>query len=112
MTSVERQASLIHVSHAYPVNGNDWEFRIWGWLPDELPGNVDRGTILQHLRQWLGVQEDRQWCEATNGDLWSQQRVNVTDPSVLWFEKRPDENGAAYLQCLLAEQVHETGVSQ
>jgi len=99
------------VSHAYLVSGNDWEFRIWGWLPDELPGNVDRDTILQHLRQWLGVQEDRQWCEATNGDLWNQQRVDVAEPSVLWFEQRPDENGAAYLQCLLAEQVHETGVS-
>ncbi len=96
---IERRGSLIQVSHAYLVNDGQWEFRIWGWIPGELSGSVSRDDVFQHLRQWLGVQQQRQWHQPQNGALWSA--LNLTPTQVCWFERRDNERGEDYLRALL-----------
>ncbi len=78
------QKSLIHVSHAYPVNSNQWEFRIWGWIPASLPGGVLRSDVLTDLKQWLGVSPQRLWHSSRKDTLW--QSLNITDFDLYWFE--------------------------
>ena len=98
----ERIQSKIRVSWVYQVN-QQWELRIWGWIPDNLPGRVTRGTVMANLRQWMGVPpgktQQRQWHTAQNGQLW--QSLNVTDPEVCWFEYHDSEEPPDYLQALL-----------
>ena len=98
--------SLIHISHAYPVDNGQWEFRIWGWIPEELPNNPEglpnnmgRADVFNDLRQWLGVQQQRQWHPPQNGALWSD--LNLTPTQVCWFERQDNESVADYLQALL-----------
>ena len=102
--------SLIHVSHAYPVGDNQWEFRIWGWIPQTLRVNinrdVNRDTIFKDLKQWLGVQQERQWHIAKEGQLW--QTIGISNPEICWFEKKPDESPAEYLRSLLEGCPDET----
>ena len=92
--------SLIHVSHCYPID-DQWEFRIWGWIPDELPGNVGRKDVLKILYQWLGINENdkRQWRTDSNGALWKE--VGISSPQVYWFEKKQKENAQDYLRALI-----------
>jgi len=97
--TVERQKSLIHVSHAYPMN-NHWEFRIWGWIPEQLTGEANRSTVLQYLRRWLGVSQERIWQEAqtNNGTLW--HLLQMQNVQVCWFTKGREEPDS-YLKALL-----------
>ncbi len=92
--------SLIHVSHAYPIENNGWEFRIWGWIPEQLPGGIDRPTVFQYLRQWLGVSQEKKWhgAQTNNEILW--QPLQIQNVQVCWFSKR-SENRASYLKALL-----------
>ena len=92
--------SLIHVSHAYPVNSNQWEFRIWGWIPESLPNGISRSNVLTNLRQWLGVSQQRQWHSAQNGALWSA--LNLMPAQVCWFE-RGNNDRESYLKALLED---------
>lgn len=49
-----KTASKINISCAYKVNGNHWEFRIWGWIPEkEKPDRFDRNNFLNELKQTL-----------------------------------------------------------
>ncbi len=89
------QKSLIHVSHAYPVNSNQWEFRIWGWIPETLPGDSSRSDVLGNLRSWLGISHQQRWHTAQNGQLWKDEHVNVPAPEICWYEK----GTKALLQC-------------
>ncbi len=89
--------SLIHVSHAYPVR-EQWEFRIWGWIPDGLPGGISRSDVVDNLRNWLGISHQRQWHPAQNGQLWDD--VHIPNPEVCWFEQA-DESTEDYLKALL-----------
>jgi len=90
--------SLIHVSHAYPV-GAQREFRIWGWIPDRLPGGISRSDVLDNLRNWLGISHQRQWHHAQNGQLWDD--VHLPNPEMCWFEKEASESTEEYLKALL-----------
>ncbi len=92
--------SLIHVSHAYPVGDNQWEFRIWGWIPETLPGNISCSNVLNDLRAWLGINENHlcQWHPPQNGALWSA--LNLMPAQVCWFE-RGDNDRESYLKALL-----------
>jgi CRISPR-associated protein Cmr1 len=50
----EKIASKINISSAYPVDGNYWEFRIWGWIPrNNLPTGFNREKFLDNLKQAL-----------------------------------------------------------
>ena len=98
---VERQRSLINVSHAYPVNDGQWEFRIWGWIPNHLP-DVSRATVLEKLQKWLGVQQsrERQWHDtATNQNtLWN--KIGLNEVQVCWFSKQMAEDTVDFLKAL------------
>ncbi len=99
---VEHQKSLIHVSHAYLIGRNKWEFRIWGWIPDELEGGVNRQVVLEHLKNWLGVGvESKQTClmDAENGELW--KNINLNNPKICWMEKSKSEDLKDYLKRLV-----------
>ncbi|OAG28554.1 type III-B CRISPR module RAMP protein Cmr1 [Thermodesulfatator autotrophicus] len=98
---VERQRALIHVSHAYPAGNERWEFRIWGWIPEGLPGGVTRKMVLSHLRTWLGVSQERQWHTAAtdNNTLW--QRLSLDNVKICWFARQNGEKVGNYIQALL-----------
>ncbi len=95
--------SLIHISHAYPVGGNGWEFRIWGWMPKHLDGSVSRSEALGSLKGWLGIESSnlRRYHAARNGQFW--QALNISTPEVCWFEKEKEESGSDYLGALLQD---------
>nr|WP_290665314.1 type III-B CRISPR module RAMP protein Cmr1 [Ardenticatena sp.] len=106
-----RQKSLIHVSHAYQVNSNQWEFRIWGWIPESLPNDVSRSDVLTDLKSWMDVSQQRQWHSAQNGQLW-QYLKNMSNPKICWFEKGANENTGDYLKALLQCHCKEEGHGQ
>ena len=93
-SGIERYKSLINISHAYTVQEEIYEFRVWGWIPQELPGNVQRNTVLTKLRQWLGVStlSDTGFQEARSGILWTPTYVGLENPLVLWRESPSVEN--------------------
>jgi len=97
------QKSLIHVSHAYKIENNRWEFRIWGWIPESLTDGIDRLTVLQYLRQWLGVSQEKEWREVqtNNGTLW--QPLQMQNVQVCWFDGQSYDNAKEYLRALLQD---------
>jgi len=49
-----KTASKINISCAYVIGDNLWEFRVWGWIPeDELPAGFNRNGFLDHLKHAL-----------------------------------------------------------
>ena len=95
--------SLIHVSHAYKIENNRWEFRIWGWIPEQLASGIDRLTVFQYLRRWLGVSQERIWQEAqtNNGTLWHRPRMQ--NVQVCWVDGQSYDNAKEYLGALLQD---------
>lgn len=83
----KRIQSKIRISWAYQINGQDWEIRLWGWLPEEQQ-HRQRASFLKNLRQVLGVNSPnaRQWHDAQNGQLW--QNLNLPNVQIYWFEKQ------------------------
>lgn len=50
-TKNTKSASKINISCAYPVGNNLWEFRIWGWIPENnLPVRFNREGFLNNLK--------------------------------------------------------------
>ncbi len=50
----ERIASKIHISSAYVIDYDLWEFRIWGWVPKKgLPAGFNRDKFLNNLKRAL-----------------------------------------------------------
>ena len=111
--TLERQSSQIHVSHAYSLEADTWEFRIWGWIPENLPGDITRDQVLTHLRQWIGIPESqhRLWYPASDGALWGEQCMALETPEIFWFEKGQDESCQAYIHrlCLLEDSERGKG---
>jgi len=110
------RGSLIHVSHAYPVE-EQWEFRIWGWIPETLPGGMARADVFEHLRKWLGVSKERGWHNANTSDntLWSNVGLSSNNILIRWFTKQSDEDSEDFIKALLTncEVYHEdTGITQ
>ncbi len=102
---LKQQKSAIHVSHAY-LAGNRWEFRLWGYIPPSLPGNVSRDTVLGVLKTWLGIPENAistDWITPAGGELWSKNRCAIPPETlkIHWTEKFANETGEAYLTRLL-----------
>jgi len=49
-----KSASKISISCAYPIANNLWEFRVWGWIPeDNLPNGFNRDDFLNKLKASL-----------------------------------------------------------
>ncbi|MDF0590974.1 type III-B CRISPR module RAMP protein Cmr1 [Candidatus Methanocrinis natronophilus] len=101
-STIERCKSLIQVSHAYCVGENLYEFRIWGWIPQVLPGSLKREDVLDKLIEWLGVEtrDLREWQDAYVGKLWDASLVNLQQPQVLCFDKKESETSEDYLRAL------------
>jgi CRISPR-associated protein Cmr1 len=50
----DKTASKINISCAYPIDGNIWEFRMWGWIPKgNLPDGFNREDFLNNLKESL-----------------------------------------------------------
>ena len=100
---VQQHKSLLQVSHAYAVDESNYEFRIWGWIPINLPGQISRNEVLKYLKQWLGAIDPslRNWQAAQRGGLWNSNRVSLPKPSIIWMEKEAEETGGDFLQALL-----------
>lgn len=90
--------SLIHVSHAYPVNEEQWELRIWGWLPNSLP-EEKRVAVIDRLCSWLGIQKEGNWHKPINGQLWT--KIGLGPEEICWFRQHVDENAEDFLRRLL-----------
>ena len=84
----DSRKSLIHISHAYPVEANVYEFRIWGWVPQELEGLISRAAVLKKLRQWLGVATlaSTGFQNEQSGTLWSSPYIDLKGAFVQWRE--------------------------
>jgi len=94
----KQMKSLIHVSNAYLV-GDKYEFRIWGWIPPTLPGDVPRRDVLKKLRNWLeGINDN-------TGILWDKIHCNINDIEVEWFEIESGQETDKYLHSLLTKEV-------
>lgn len=94
--------SLIHVSHAYLVEGEGgWEFRLWGWMPDSLPGGIGRNVALECLRSWLGVRREGVWHVPGSGALW--EKMKWTPEKICWLERRESENTEEFLRRVLSD---------
>lgn len=51
----DKSASKINISSAYRINNSLWEFRVWGWIPENnLPNGFDRDDFLNMLNESLG----------------------------------------------------------
>ena len=74
----KRQKSLINISHAYAVtkNENSYEFRIWGWIPQDLARGVQRQMFLEQLQQWT----------APGGELWQKCKMEIDNSYYRWFD--------------------------
>ena len=49
----QRIASKINISHAYKVDENEWEFRVWGWIPNSNSPLRNRDDFLNKLKGCL-----------------------------------------------------------
>lgn len=104
-----KAASKINISCAYQINHNLWEFRIWGWIPENTsPSGFDRNSFLDNLKRVLNG----------NGSLnvpWTDLLGSETKNHNLkvWREfisprdtVKPNENNIDdYLQSLLKDEV-------
>jgi hypothetical protein len=41
---------MLNVSHAYKDDGR-WQFRIWGWLPEQNDGGINRDQLMNESHQ-------------------------------------------------------------
>jgi len=56
-------ASKVNVSHAYRLDNDNWEFRVWGWIPCQSPDGIslDRAQFLADLQATLIDAATWQW---------------------------------------------------
>nr|WP_272940775.1 type III-B CRISPR module RAMP protein Cmr1 [Kosmotoga olearia] len=53
---IERSASKINISCAYKINSDLWEFRLWGWIPEnDTPQGFNRNAFLDALKNELNM---------------------------------------------------------
>jgi len=100
-TGNNKKASKINISCAYNVEGNLWEFRVWGWIPEnDVPSGFDRNKFLDGLKEMLS--RDSPWEQLLgkktgnyNLKVWREFKSarDTVEPSV--------ENFDHYLKSLL-----------
>ena len=90
-------ASKINVSHAYRLGKDEWEFRVWGWIPCEPPQDLsfDRDLFLACLKNLFEGQQTN-W-RPVFGDA-TRTNPECTEWHSLDCNSR---DGAAYLNSLL-----------
>ena len=94
-------ASKINVSYAYKNKQDQWEIRIWGWLPEKQlksQYNLARQDFLNKLREAL--EDASTWQKLIPG-----ANVKLTAWPTNWATKQDD--GLAYLKELLGVTANE-----
>ncbi len=102
---LERLASKVNISCAYPVNNNEWEFRIGGWVPkSNLPKGFNRQkfldllkTSLENSNANLKIQWQRLLGDKTRNHKLKVWREYNSDRDTIRKESNIDD----YLQSLL-----------
>ena len=69
----DKIASKINISSAYLVGDNQWEFRIWGWIPDNL---TDRSTVIAEI-----------YAALNNASFWEEVFGANYVKMICWREK-------------------------
>lgn len=73
----EKSASRINISFAYKTGDDCWEYRVWGWIPQDYPGGHDNRRIFLNslkealkggnksinlpVKQLLGIDQKEHW---------------------------------------------------
>lgn len=68
--------SRFHISWAYPAGDGNWQFRVWGWIPeavDECGRGYDRNALLNELKGILENEHDRA------GAFWGKVAGGLSD---------------------------------
>ena len=88
-------ASKIKVTHAYKINNNTWEFRIWGWIPCKTPfSDFKRDQFLFALKEI--IQPSSNLYTSIINDI--KLKVRLTD----WYQfDYGEQDGALFLNKLL-----------
>jgi hypothetical protein len=88
-------ASKLNVSYAYQVSSQDWEFRMWGWIPCRSPDGIrlNRDQLLHDLQATLSSAATWQWVFNSN--------VPVPNLVEWHFLNCEQQDGLAYLKELL-----------
>ena len=71
----EKMASKIFVSHVYKLSSN-WEFKIWGYVPEILPNNVKREEVLEKL--FTKIKKEKSFAD--------KLKLNKNQIEVEWYE--------------------------
>ena len=96
-----RIQSKIRISWAYQINDQEWEIRLWGWIPEDKNHHM-RTSLLQNMRDVFGVnisEAHHQWHPTQNAQLWKD--LHLPNPEICWYEIKSDESPETYLQELL-----------
>jgi len=92
----KKWASKINVSCAYPLNNNLWEFRIWGWIPEEgIHNGFNRNAFLKNLKSSLNESGSSLWKTLLGNNTQNHKLIDWRE-----FNSKRD-NIKNYLQSLL-----------
>jgi len=81
----EKVASKIFVSHIYRLDDDEWEFKIWGYIPKILPHDAQREKILNEL--YNKITNENGFADVLGLD---KDQVDVT-----WYEISEDRSTVA-----------------
>lgn len=94
-----KSKSLINVSHAYQVteNAGEYEFRMWGWLPEKIFGGFSRSECLEKLNEWI----------KKDGILWDKNHCNINVSDVDFVQRQQQESPQDFLTYLCSSEVKQ-----
>jgi len=106
VAKIEKQKSLIQSSHAYLINENTYEFRIWGWIPSCFDFN--REEVLSLIKEWMGIEptacnNTKVFSDIKKGKLLDVQHFRLINlnPKIMWIERRDKEDGESFLKRMI-----------
>ena len=92
---IRNVGSKINISHAYKIENNLWEFRVWGWVPSQTKQlQLKRDLFIDELFKALSDQNTWNWVFSNS----------LITPTIFerHFLNSTREDGFAYLEELLA----------
>lgn len=105
----EKISCKINISNAY-FQDNQWQIRIWGWVPGNNPVCIDREKLLREIHGW--ITSDTPFWDGLFGSgvvnlsktIWREVDMighNRNQPTCKLFPSNP----ADFLRCLLSQEV-------